>query len=163
MPDQKPRAESLYLRASSVLREDAEGFAEERGLTLSSALAVLLERGLEAAANARSVAVLEQRVQELSQDLAVLTERDRMWRAIFDSLGAQLQTLSVGRCPSCEQVVTAHDQFLTRRCPWNDCGEPLQQVLPLPSPGEEVPPAVVGLLGALAGFLAGLSTSQRNV
>jgi len=160
--DQKPRTESLYLRTSPALREDAERFGEERGLTLSSGLAVLVERGLEAVSNDKSVATLERRVQKLSQELAVLSERDRNWRAVFDSLQGQLRTLAVGRCPACEQVVTAHDQFLARRCPWADCGNPLLQVLPLPSPSEEVPPAVAGLLGAIGGFLFGLTASQRG-
>jgi hypothetical protein len=136
--DQKPRTESLYLRTSSALREDAQQFGEDRGLTLSSALAVLVERGLEAVTDETSVATLERRVQVLSTDLAVLSERDRNWRAIFNSLQAQLQTLPVGRCPACQQAVTAHDQFLARRCPWPDCREPLVQVLPLPTPSEEV-------------------------
>jgi hypothetical protein len=161
--EQKLRTESLYFRASGGLREGAERFAEERGLTLSSALAVLVEGGLEAATNETSVATLERRVQELSQDIAVLSERDRNWRAVFDSLQGQLRTLAVGRCPVCDQVVTAHDQFLSRHCPWPSCGHALVQVLPLPTPSEEVPPAIAGLIGALGGFLFALTASQRGV
>jgi len=160
--EQKPRTESLYLRTSAALRDDAERFGADRGLTLSSALSVLVERGLEAVANEASVATLERRVQDLTKDLAVLDERDRNWRAMFDALQGQLRTLAVGRCPACERVVTAHDQFLTRHCPWTDCATPLFQVLPLPTPSEEVPPAVAGLLGALGGFLFGLTASQRG-
>lgn len=159
---QKPRTESLYFRASGALREDAERFAEDRGLTLSSALAVLVERGLEAVVNEASVATLERHVQELNKDLAVLSERESNWRAVFDSLQGQLRTLAVGRCPACERMVTAHDQFLTRHCPWPDCDGALLRVLPLPTPSEEVPPAVAGLLGALGGFLLAFTASQRR-
>ena len=158
---QKARTESLYFRASPRLRESAERFGEERGLTLSSALSVLVERGLEAALNEPSVLQLERRVQELTQSLAVLQERDRNWHAIFNSLQGQLRTVRVGQCPTCEQVVSAYDQFLSRTCPWPDCGKPLQQVLPLPTP-EEFPPALAGLVGALGGFLFGLAASQKS-
>jgi hypothetical protein len=62
MPDQptvpsdpNARTESLYFRGSLKLREDVEKLGLGRGLTLSSALAALVERGLEAEANERSV------------------------------------------------------------------------------------------------------------
>lgn len=157
--EQKARTESLYFRASAKLRDDAETFGDDRGLTLSSALSVLLERGLEAVANDPSVTKLERRVQQLSQDLAVLQERDRNWRAMFDSLQGHLRTLRVGQCPACRQLVTAYDQFLVRTCPWPTCLKPLQQVIPLPK-AEEFPPALAGLVGALGGFLFGVAASQ---
>lgn len=156
-----PRTESLYFRASPKLREDVEQLGEERGLTLSSALAVLVERGLEAVANDSSVVRLERRVSSLTQDLAVYQERDRNWRAWFDSLQGQMRAVRVGTCPRCQQVVTAFDQFFARACPWPNCGEALQQVLPPPK-ADEFPPAVAGLFGALGGFLFGVAASQSK-
>ena len=159
--DQKPKTESLYLRTSTSLRDEAERYGEERGLTLSSALAVLVERGLQAVSDETSVVKIERRAQELSKEVAVLHERDNAWRTMFESLQGQLKTLAVGRCPYCRQLVTAFDQFLAHQCPWSTCAQPLHQVLPLPKP-EEVPPAVAGLLGALGGFLVGVTASQRT-
>lgn len=163
MPANDPatRSESLYFRASAKLREDAEEYALERGMTLSSALSFLVERGLEAAANERSVANLEQLIQQRNQDLAVMQERDRNWRAWANSIQGQLQTVRVGQCPSCKRVVTASDQFIMRRCPWSGCEDRLQQVLPLPTAGE-FPPAIAGLVGALGGFLFGVAASQSG-
>jgi hypothetical protein len=158
--EQKNRSESLYFRASTKLKDDAAEYGEDRGLTLSSALAVLIERGLEASANDPSVERLEQRVQELVSKVAVLKEREKGWQAAFGSLQAQLRTLAVGRCPLCHQVVTASDQFMTRRCPWQKCGKPLQHVLPFEKAEDAVPPALAGLIGGLAGFLLGAAADK---
>lgn len=128
-------------------------------MTLSSALSFLVERGLEAAANERSVANLEQLIQQRNQDLAVMQERDRNWRAWAESIQGQLQTVSVGKCPQCQRAVTASDQFIMRRCPWSGCNDRLQQVLSSQTPGE-FPPAIAGLVGALGGFLFGVAASQ---
>jgi hypothetical protein len=156
--DPATRSESLYFRGSAKLRENAEEYALGRGMTLSSALSLLVERGLEAAANERSVANLEQLIQQRSQELALMQERDRNWRAWADSIQGQLQTVRVGQCPSCKRVVTASDQFIMRRCPWSGCDDRLQQVL-LATAGE-FPPAIAGLVGALGGFLFGVAASQ---
>lgn len=159
--EQKQRTESLYFRSSPRLRANAERYAEERGFTLSSGLSWLVERGLEAESDAPSVVALEKKVQKLAHDLAVLQERDRNWRAMFDSLQGQLRTVRVGQCPACRKTVTAFDQFLARRCPWPKCDNRLQQVMPLPQP-EEFPPALAGLVGALGGFLFGVAASQGS-
>ena len=143
------------------LRDDAEEFGETRGLTLSSALAALVEQGLEAAANERSLRRLERLAQQQSQELAVLQERDRNWQAWAGSVQGQLRTLRVGQCPACRQIVTAFDQFLVQRCPWANCRKPLQQVLPL-GKSEDVAPALAGLVGALGGFLFGVAASQSG-
>src|ERR1039458_5524520 len=62
-----PLTVSLYFRTSPKVREDAEQFGNERSLTLSSALAVLVERGLEAVASEDSVRALEKKAQRLAQ------------------------------------------------------------------------------------------------
>jgi hypothetical protein len=41
-----PPTVSVYFRTSPKVREDVERFGEERSLTLSAALAALVERGL---------------------------------------------------------------------------------------------------------------------
>ena len=156
MPDQPPdpnaRTESLYFRGSPRLREDAEKFGLAHGLTLSSALAVLTERGLEAEANGKSLRELERRGQQLTQEVAVLKERDRTWSSAFNSLQGQLRTLRVGKCPSCRNDVTAYDFVLVHTCPWQQCGQPLNQVVTSP---EEFPPALAALVGALGGLVVG--------
>ncbi len=159
-PEPKTRTDSLYFRGSSKLREDAEQFGLARNLTLSSALALLVERGLEAVANEESVRALEQNCQRLEQEVAVLRERDQKWSTVFSSLQGQLQTLRVGKCLNCHQSVTAFDHLLTHRCPWPACAKPLTHVEVERS--EEFPPALAGLVGALGGLLFGIAASQSG-
>ncbi len=157
MPDQpsdpNARTESLYFRGSPRLRDDVEKFGLARGLTLSSALAVLVERGLEAEVNEKSLRNLERQVQQLTNELAVLRERDRNWSAIFNSLQGQLRTVRVGKCPSCANDVTAYDYMLAHVCPWQECQNTLNQVMPASQ--EQFPPALAALVGALGGLLVG--------
>ncbi|HEY4915286.1 MAG TPA: hypothetical protein VIH92_00090 [Solirubrobacteraceae bacterium] len=149
---------SLYFRASPKLRDDAEEFGLERSVTLSSALATLVERGLEAVSNEGSVRALEATAQAHQQELAVLHERDRGWQTMFNSLQGQLQTLKVGKCPACKKGVTAFDQLLARRCP--SCAKPMQQVVV--EQAEEFPPALAALVGALGGLLFGMAAGQGS-
>lgn len=156
----KARSDSLYFRGSAKLREDAEQFGLARNLTLSSALAALVERGLEAVANEESVKNLELTSQRLAQEVAVLRERDQKWSTVFSSLQGQLQTLRVGKCPSCHQDVTAFDHLLAHQCPWPACAKPLTHVQV--ERQEEFPPALAGLVGALGGLLFGIAASQSG-
>lgn len=151
-----PPTVSLYFRTSSKVREDVGQFGRERSLTLSSAVAVLVERGLEAVADEDSIRELEAKAQRLGKELAVLQERDRGWQTTFNSLQGQLQTLRVGKCPECDKQVTAYDQMLARKCP--ACGKPLEQVVL--EKGEEFPPALAALVGAVGGLLFGMASSQ---
>lgn len=155
-PTKAPPTVSLYFRGSPKLRDDAEQFGVERTLTLSSALATLVERGLEAVGNEDSVRALEVTAQARAQELAVLRERDRGWQTMFNSLQGQLQALRVGKCPHCRKTVTAFDQLLARRCP--SCEQPMQQVLV--DQAEEFPPALAALVGALGGLLFGMAAGQ---
>jgi hypothetical protein len=156
-PDSKtPLTVSLYFRTSPKVREDAELFAEERSLTLSAALAALVERGLESVGSEGSIRALEAKAQKLGQDLAVLQERDRGWQTMFNSLQGQLKTLRVGKCPECKQSVTAFDQMLVRKCP--ACGKPMQQVVV--EQADEFPPALAALVGAVGGLLFGMAAGQ---
>ena len=156
-PDSKtPLTVSLYFRTSPKVREDAELFAEERSLTLSAALAALVERGLESVGSEGSIRALEAKAQKLGQDLAVLQERDRGWQTMFNSLQGQLKTLRVGKCPECKKSVTAFDQMLVRKCP--ACGKPMQQVVV--EQADEFPPALAALVGAVGGLLFGMAAGQ---
>ncbi len=153
-----PPTVSLYFRTSPKVREDVEQFGRERSLTLSSALAVLVERGLEAIANEDSIRELETKAQRLGKELAVLQERERGWQTTFNSLQGQLKTLRVGKCPECDKQVTAYDQMLARKCP--ACAKPLEQVVL--EKGEEFPPALAALVGAVGGLLFGIASSSQG-
>jgi hypothetical protein len=115
--EERTRTESLDFRGSQGLRDDAASYGDARGLTLSSALAVLVECGLDAAGNQSSVRNLERKVQRLEKELAVYQERDHNWRVLCESLQGHLPTLRVGKCPECYRHVTAFDYFLARQCP----------------------------------------------
>lgn len=154
-----PPTVSLYFRTSAKVREDVGQFGGERSLTLSSALAALVERGLEAVANEESIHELEAKAQRLGKEVAVLRERDRGWQTAFNSLQGQLKTLRVGRCPNCDEQVTAYDQLLARKCP--ACNQPLEQVVV--EKAEEFPPALAALVGAVGGLLFGIASASQGV
>jgi hypothetical protein len=166
------KSESLYFRASVDLRAAAEEFAAGKVMTLSSALSVLVERGLEAEAGEQSVQVLEARARELSETVArqqvalaeargtvaVLQERDQRWMTLFRSLEGHLRSAMAGRCVACQRPVTVYDVAVRHQCGNPSCNEPTDQILR----ATETSPALAAVAGALGGLLLGLAAAQSG-
>jgi len=163
--EREPRSESLYFRASQDLREDVDTFAARRGVTLSSAVGRLVERGLEAIANEESVKQMEDRLAQSTQELASMKVHlaaaqgeVQKWQAVIRGIEGYLRNLTVGACPHCKRQVTAYDHAVVRQCPYNDCRRPLEQV----ERAQEITPVAAGFLGAIGGLIVGLAAGQRQ-
>lgn len=162
-------SEALYFRASADLREGADAYRRANSLTLSSALAELVSRGLEAVGNEQSVkeleaetAALKQRAADLELKLAkeraesgIMRQRDQMWSAFVNGLDAQLRSVTVGSCPACNNPVTTFDQIRTAHCP--SCNRPLLAI----NRSSDNTPALAALVAGIGGLVLGLAAGQK--
>lgn len=152
----------LYLRVPPELKDAAEAFAVERGMTLTSAAVSLIERGLEEDANTSSVAELQRRLATTRSKLAQAETRvrdleERLAESAQTSRVVAEQTRQVvGACPKCRKRVTGVDLIVERRCP--HCGEALTPLLTPPQRGgatgldQSEYLVLLGVLGVLVGL-----------
>jgi len=99
---------TIYARVDSELKTATDQYAQERGMSLASAVSDLLSRGLEAAGNESSIRALEQRTQELQLELTRIHDA-------ATALDSRLQQV-LGTC-ECGQALTGKDFLVTGRCP----------------------------------------------
>ncbi len=135
----------IYARVSADLKRAVDDYAGRREVTLTSAVADLLSRGLEAVANGRSSAQLERSVADLQVELAKrerdlaqektraagVEERERALTAAMQ----EWQAVRVGTCPwqGCGVAVTATDLVMRRGCRnGHPLGHLLEQVAKVP-------------------------------
>lgn len=159
--------EVIYVRVPSAVKEAAEEHATARGLTLTSAVTELIERGLQAICDEPSVAQLEHSVEELRADLATTRLELRQAELTVQTLEQREHALSngyralaertaqpVGSCTECNQPVSGYDLLVTGIC--QHCGAGLRSLI-------EPPPQQTGgldetefkvLMGALGLALA---------
>lgn len=151
--------EVVYARVPKKLKGAIDEYASEKGKTLTGAVVDLLERGLIAATDERSVVALERNLVEVS------AQRDR---AVADSQVAQtelnaLKTFgqraarTVGACPNtaCSKPITGYDLLALGQC--SHCGQDLSSLL-LPKSGaptldQREIMILVGALGAVLGIV----------
>jgi hypothetical protein len=112
----------IYARVPAALKEAADAYASQQGTTLTAAVVDLLDRGLAAATDDRSV-------EELEANLATATSR-------LHAAEAQLATLSafaeradhrIGACPHCGKEITGRDLLAVGNCP--HCRKPLSELI----------------------------------
>lgn len=146
----------VYARIASGLKGQVEAYANDRGVTLTAAVADLLERGLEAVSNAASVDQLQHRVAELDRQLSTarielaeanatrssLQERERGLQTL-----AQRAEQTLGPCPLCKKPVSGFDVLVSGHCP--SCGRGLASVLVGPQMKGLDQTELLVLLGAL--------------
>jgi hypothetical protein len=157
-------SQTIYARVPDAVKQATDAYAEAHGLTLASAVADLLDRGLQAAENERSVAALERRVSELSNNLAVLREREQGIGSAYSML-AQRTAQPVGTCPECARAITGDDLLVEGRC--SACGAGLVRLI---GPAADTDPegridegefkTLLGALGIALGIL--YLTGRRN-
>lgn len=146
----------IYARVPDTLKEAADKYASERGVTLTSGVVDLLERGLAASSDERSIADLE---AKLAQTAAAKAESDARLSAVMNELGglrafAQRANLHVGRCPSCTQPITGYELMAVGQC--GHCDQPLLDLLAPPASSPTLDQREIGiLLGALGVALIG--------
>jgi hypothetical protein len=161
-------SQTIYARVPDAIKAAADAYAVSHGMTLASAVSDLLDRGLQAAADERSINELERRAAELSAEVEAFRERDQAVSSAYRAL-AQRTGQRVGECPRCGRPITGHDLLVTGHCPHQECHASLTSLLGSSAPAETA--AQKGsldegefkvLLGAL-GLLLGIAyLSQRG-
>jgi ribosomal protein L37AE/L43A len=147
--------EVIYARVPTALKEAADAYASQHGKTLTGAVADLLDRGLNAASDERSIG-------ELEANLARLTAQKARAEAGLQAATTQLAALNalaqrasrrVGVCPKCREQITGHDLLGTGQC--QACGQDLSGLIaPEPTAPTLDQRELLVLVGALGAVLA---------
>lgn len=147
--------EVIYARVPAALKEAADEYASQHGKTLTGAVAELLDRGLNAASDERSIG-------ELEANLARVTAEKGEAEAELQAASTQLAALNalarrasrkVGTCPKCGRQITGHDLLGIGQC--QECGQTLAGLIaPEPASPSLDQRELLVLVGALGAVLA---------
>lgn len=149
----------IYARVPDNLKEAADSYAHDRGMTLTGAVVDLLERGLAAVSDERSIADLEARFAQVSAEKAQLDANLRVVATEIQALRAFAERATqtqVGTCPNpeCGKPITGYALLGTGRC--DQCGQTLTDLLAPRSTVSTLDQREFGLLvGALGAALVG--------
>src|SRR5207248_2372752 len=139
-----------------MLKHAADAYASQRGKTLTAAVVDLLDRGLSAITDERSVNDLRTNLARVTAEKAEVEAELVTARAQLATLGtfAQRATQRVGSCPKCAKPITGHDLFAASRC--SNCGQTLTELIaPKAGPGSTLDQRELLLFaGALGAVLA---------
>jgi antitoxin component of RelBE/YafQ-DinJ toxin-antitoxin module len=124
-------SQTIYARVPDHVKEAADAHASSRGMTLANAVSELLDLGLQATADARSIGELERRNAELTAEVEHLRLRDHAVSSAYQAL-AQRTAQPVGLCPECGNRVSGHDLLVRGSCPDPECGASLAPLLSAP-------------------------------
>lgn len=148
----------VYARVPDSLKDAVDLYAENRGVTLTSAVVDLLERGLVAASDETSVADLETKLAIASAEKAHV---EANLAGAQNELGtlrafARRSLQPIGSCPNraCGQPIRGFDLLAIGHCP--QCQQPLTDLLAPRKPNSLNEREVGVLLGALGGALMAL-------
>jgi DNA repair exonuclease SbcCD ATPase subunit len=155
--------EVIYARVPMALKEAADAYASQRGKTLTGAVVDLLDRGLSAVSDERSVG-------ELKANLARVTAEKGQADAELHTARTQLATLGsfaeragqrVGACPGCGKPITGHDLLAVGQCP--HCHQTLSSLI-VPDSGTSTldQRELLILVGALGAVLAVAYLSSKK-
>ncbi len=147
--------EVVYARVPTALKEACDAYAAQRGATLTGAVVDLLDRGLSAVSDERSIAGLE-------KSLAEVTAAKNVTEAALHAAQAELAAVKafaeragreVGTCPKCHMPITGYDLLGAGACP--RCSQALASLI---APAATSPTLdqrelmfLVGALGAVLG------------
>ena len=143
----------IYARVPDVVKADVEEYANEHGVTLSSAAVDLLQQGLAAAGEARSIASLEAKLARMTGEKEALEAKLQAVANEASSLRSFAQRSAatvVGSCPNCHSPISGLD-LLGRGL----CGKCQASLLDLIAPKMRLPKPVLDdrAVGALIGGL----------
>jgi len=126
----------IYARVPDQLKDAVDGYAAERGTTLTSAVVDLLERGLVSTSDAPSVADLELKLATTSAQKAEVEASLRSARLELQTLQSLSERIgqTLGQCPrpDCSRPITGYDLLVTGHCP--SCRQTLTDLLKLKFP-----------------------------
>ena len=118
----------IYARVPDALKEAVDAYAEERGVTLTSAVVDLLGRGMAAASDERSVADLETKLAKTTVEKAKVESK---LETAMNELGglrafAERAAQEIGKCPKCGEPITGYDLLARGQCrhcetSWETC------------------------------------------
>ena len=146
----------IYARVPEAVKADVEEYAEHHGVSLSSGVVDLLQRGLGAAGEERSIANLEMKLAKLSSEKSALEAKLQVADKEVGPLRSFAQrsaTTTVGSCPGCRSAITGLDLLGRGAC--GKCGYSLLELLaprkPAPQPvlDDRAVGALVGALGVV--------------
>jgi uncharacterized small protein (DUF1192 family) len=126
-------SQTIYARVPADVKQAADDYAVAQGKTLASAVAELLDRGLQAAGDEHSVAELERRVATLGAEAEQLRQRDQAVSSAYAAL-AQRTAGPIGTCPTCGSRITGRDLLISGQCPNAECGASLTVLLDTAGP-----------------------------
>ena len=145
-----------YARVPAELKEAADAYASQRGKTLTGAVVELLDRGLNAETEERSVA-------EPEANLATVTAQKAQAEAELQTAKARLAAVDafakrarrdLGTCPKCKGKISGADLLASGQCP--SCSYALASLI---APESATPTLdqrelliLVGALGAVLGI-----------
>jgi len=165
-------SEALFVRIPHELREALDTHAGEKGMSLGTAVADLLTRGLEGAGAEQSIRALE---QSLADAKTTLAERDEQVKGAAASVAAadareksmrdlaeQLEAASIGQCSvaGCGASFNAVDLVVRRRCPKRHALTPVLEGA-VKASGLNSTDALIAL--AAIGLLIGLVAASRRI
>ncbi len=147
--------EVIYARVPAALKEAADAYASHHGKTLTGAVTDLLDRGLNAASDERSIDQLQASLARLAAEKAEAEANLQSATTQLAVLNAFAQRASrkVGACPSCDHQITGHDLLGAGQC--QSCGQTLSSLIApeLSTPSLDQRELLV-LFGALGAVLA---------
>jgi antitoxin component of RelBE/YafQ-DinJ toxin-antitoxin module len=121
----------IYARVPDEVKDAADAFAEEHGMSLTGAVVHLLGSGLSASKEERSFAEVTAELQQLRNQLVHAQSQ-------FEAVNQQMETLQrlvqrtqhpIGSCPHCHQPITGMDLLALGVC--SHCKESLTDLLDL--------------------------------
>jgi antitoxin component of RelBE/YafQ-DinJ toxin-antitoxin module len=150
----------IYVRVPESLKDAADSYSEECGVTLTSAVVDLLGRGLAAVSDEKSISDLEAK-------LALVSGEKIKAEAHLTSAMSELSALrafarraaqKVGSCPNpaCHQTITGYELLALNQC--NHCEQPLMDLLAPKGNKSTLDQREIGVLfGALGAALLGVA------
>lgn len=147
--------EVVYARIPAALKAAADDYASRSGKTLTGAVVDLLDRGLNAVTDERSVAELEANLAKVTAEKATIEADLRTAETQLAALGtfADRARRTVGNCPRCAAPVTGRDLLAFGQCP--KCSHPLAEFMAAQPAGLALDQReVLMLMGTLGAVLA---------
>lgn len=153
--------EVIYARVPIVLKSEVETYAKRRGVTTSTAVKDLLQRGLGSLDEERTTSNLEAEVTELRGTKVTLKAQLDAARSEAEPLRVFVQravSTQVGKCPQCKEPISGLDLLGRGQC--TKCNASLLEMVVPRSNSDEGKSslddrAVLALVGGLGLILLG--------
>jgi hypothetical protein len=151
-------SEVIYARVPKPLKDAADAYASQRGGSLTKAVAELLDRGLTAVSDERSIAELEVNLARVTSEKIQAESELRAAKTELMAVAnlSQRAQQDVGTCPNlaCRQPISGYDLLATGRC--RQCGQALSTLIAPATPSSTLDQRelmiLLGALGAVVGI-----------